>query len=68
MSEENLKAIQPKAFKPKTTDSKGTSAVPNLVAEINIQECAAGKLLLTTLPKFGCAAVSFVIWQSGKIR
>ncbi|CAN5558115.1 hypothetical protein BH10ACI1_BH10ACI1_03110 [soil metagenome] len=32
MKEKNLKAIQAKAFKPKTTDSKGTTAAPNLLA------------------------------------
>lgn len=46
MTEENLKAINPKAFKPKTTDSKGTTAAPNLVAEINLPECAAGKIII----------------------
>ncbi len=45
MHEENLKAIQPKAFKPKTTDSKGTQSAPNLVAEIKFKECAAGKIV-----------------------
>lgn len=46
MSEENLKAIQAKAFKPKTTDSFGTTAAPNLLAKINIEECAAGKIII----------------------
>lgn len=46
MSEENLKAIRAKAFKPKTTDSKGTSAAPNLPAKINIEEGAAGKIII----------------------
>ena len=46
MKEENLKAIQPKAFKPKTTDSKETTAAPNLLAEIRIEECAASKIII----------------------
>jgi putative transposase len=32
MREQGLKAIQPKSFKPRTTDSKGTIASPNLLA------------------------------------
>ena len=46
MAQENLKAIQPKPFKPKTTDSKGIAAAPNLLAEIKIRECAAGKIII----------------------
>jgi putative transposase len=46
MSEQNLKAIQAKAFKPKTTDSKGTLAAPNLLAEIKLEECATGKIII----------------------
>ncbi len=33
MNKESLKAIQNKAFKPRTTDSKGTNAAPNLLAD-----------------------------------
>ena len=46
MREENLKAIQAKAFKPKTTDSKGTTAAPNLLAEVGSEECAAGRIII----------------------
>lgn len=46
MQEQNLKAIQPKSFKPKTTDSKATLAAPNLLAEVKIQESAAGKIIV----------------------
>ena len=47
MREEDLKAIQPKTFKPKTTDSKGTTAVAaNLPAEVNTKECAASKIII----------------------
>jgi len=46
MSEANLKAIQNKAFKPKTTDSQGTSAAPNLLAEVTTKECAPAKIII----------------------
>lgn len=46
MGEESLNAIQPKAFKPKTTDSKGTTAAPNLLAKIDTEECASGKIVV----------------------
>ena len=46
MREEGLKAIQPKAFKPKTTDSKGTTAAPNLLTNIELKECAATKIII----------------------
>jgi putative transposase len=46
MREENLKAIPAKAFKPKTTDSKGTTAAPNLLAEVGSEQCAAGKIII----------------------
>jgi transposase InsO family protein len=46
MKEQQLKAIQPKSFKPRTTDSKGTKAAPNLLAEVKISECRAGKIII----------------------
>lgn len=46
MSEEGLKAIRSKAFKPKTTDSKGTAAAPNLLTNIELTECAAAKIII----------------------
>ena len=46
MTEEGLKAIQPKAFNPKTTDSKGVNAAPNLLAQIKFEECASGKIII----------------------
>jgi putative transposase len=46
MTEENLKAIQNKAFKPRTTDSLGTTAAPNWLADLNLKECAAGKIII----------------------
>ncbi len=49
MTEENLKAIQNKLFKPKTTDSKGTTAAPNLLANIRVEECAAHKIIINDI-------------------
>jgi transposase InsO family protein len=46
MKEEGLKAIQSKAFKPTTTDSKGVSPAPNLLAGIKSEQCAAGKIII----------------------
>jgi transposase InsO family protein len=46
MNEQNLKAIQPKSFKPKTTNSKGTLASPNLLAAVKIRECAVGEIII----------------------
>lgn len=66
MSEENLKAIQAKAFKPKTTDSKGTTAAPNLLAEINIKECAVGKIIIGDITYIRLRGGSFcylAMWQ-----
>ncbi|HEY0458781.1 MAG TPA: IS3 family transposase [Pyrinomonadaceae bacterium] len=46
MREQGLKAIAPKSFKPKTTDSKGTKASLNLLAEIKVEECVIGKIIV----------------------
>ena len=46
MKEEGLKAIQSKAFKPKTTNSRGVAAAPNLLAGIKLEECAAAKIII----------------------
>lgn len=46
MREQNLKAIAPKSFVPKTTDSKGTAASPNLLAKVKLEECAVGKIIV----------------------
>lgn len=66
MNEENLKAIAPKRFTPKTTDSKGTRAAPNLLAEIKIGECAAGKIIvgdITYLPLKNGKWCYPAVWQ-----
>jgi putative transposase len=46
MSEQHLKALQPKRFKPQTTDSKGTLASPNLFAQIKVEERGIGKIIV----------------------
>jgi putative transposase len=46
LREQRLKAIQPKAFKPKTTDSKGVKASPNLLVGVEVEECAIGKVIV----------------------
>ena len=47
MREENLKAIRARAFKPKTTDSKGTQAAPNLLAQVAPHdEVSAGRIII----------------------
>lgn len=46
MREQNLKAIQPKTFVPKTTDSKGVKAAPNLLKEIKLEEYAPTKIII----------------------
>ncbi len=43
MKQENLKAITAKAFKPKTRDSKATTAAPNLSARTSIRGMRGGK-------------------------
>jgi len=45
MKEQGLKAMQPKSFQPKTTDSKGTAPAPNLLAEVPLEECASAKII-----------------------
>ena len=46
LKEENLKAIRARAFKPKTTDSKGTRAAENLLAHGTVQEKVVGKIII----------------------
>ena len=66
MREENLKAIQPKAFKPKTTDSKGTAAAPNLLTAIELKECASTKIIIGDITYIRLRGGQFcypAIWQ-----
>lgn len=72
MKEENLKAISAKAFKPKTTDSKGiAAAAPNLLAEINIRECARAKIIIgdiTYIRLRGGKFAYLAMWQDKLTR
>jgi transposase InsO family protein len=71
MREQSLKAIQPKSFKPKTTDSIGTKASPNLLAEIKVQECAIGKIIvgdITYLPLRNGNWCYLALWQDKVTR
>ena len=66
MSQQNLKAIQPKSFKPKTTDSRGTLAAPNLLAQIKVEECAIGKIVvgdITYVPMRNGRWCYLAVWQ-----
>ncbi len=66
MKEEGLKAIGPKSFKPKTTDSKGTLASPNLLKGIPLEECAATKIIIgdiTYIPLQNGAWCYLAVWQ-----
>jgi putative transposase len=71
MSEEGLKAIQPKSFKPRTTDSKGVKTAPNLLAEVKIEECAAEKIIIgdiTYLPMKNGKFCYLAVWQDKVTR
>lgn len=71
MREEGLKAIQPRAFKPRTTDSKGTQPAPNLLAEIKLSECAAGKIVIgdiTSIRLRGGKFCYLAVWQDRLTR
>ena len=71
MDEENLKAIAPKRFTPKTTNSLGTAAAPNLLADIDLDQCAAGKIIvgdITCLPLKNGKWCYLAIWQDKVTR
>lgn len=71
MIEEGLKAICSKAFKPKTTFSKGTTAAPNLLAEIKLEECAARKIIIGDITYIRLRGGKFcylAIWQDKVTR
>jgi putative transposase len=71
LREQNLKAIQPKSFTPRTTNSKGVKAAPNLLAEVNTQECAAAKFIIgdiTYIPLRGGRFAYLAVWQDKVTR
>lgn len=71
MNQEGLRAIQPKAFKPQTTDSKGTTAAENLLANIELKECLAGKIIIgdiTYIRLKGGKFAYLAVWQDKVTR
>jgi putative transposase len=71
MQEEGLKAIQPKSFQPRTTDSKGVKAAPNLLAAVKMEECAPSKIIIgdiTYLPLRNGKFCYLAIWQDKVTR
>lgn len=66
MREQNLKAIQPKAFVPKTTDSKGVKAAPNLLKGIKTKDCAPARIIIggiTYIPLQNGSWRYLAVWQ-----
>jgi len=71
MREQGLKAIQPKSFKPRTTDSKGTRTSPNLLAQIKVEECEIGKIIvgdITYVPLRNGKWCYLAVWQDKVTR
>lgn len=71
MKEEGLQAIQPKAFQPRTTDSRGVQAAPNLLAGIKVEECAVGKIIIGDITYIRLRGGKFcylAIWQDKVTR
>jgi transposase InsO family protein len=71
LGERNLKAISRKRFMPKTTDSRGTSAEPNLLKGLNTQECARAKIIvgdITYLPLRNGKFCYLAVWQDKVTR
>ena len=71
MKEEGLKAIQPKSFQPKTTDSKGVKASPNLLEGVKLEDCAVGKVVIgdiTYIPLRTGKFCYLAMWQDKVTR
>lgn len=71
LDERNLKAIAPKRFVPRTTDSRGTAAAPNLLAKVKSEECAAAKIIIgdiTYLPLSNGKFCYLAVWQDKVTR
>jgi len=72
MKEQGLKAIQPRSFTPRTTDSHGgVRAAPNLLAEVKAEESAAGMIIvgdITYIPLLGGRFCYLAIWQDKVTR
>lgn len=66
MKEEGLKAIQPKTFVPKTTNSRGVKAAPNLLKDLDLTECAPTKIIIgdiTYIPMQNGRFCYLAVWQ-----
>jgi putative transposase len=72
MREENLKAIRARAFKPQTTDSKGTRAAPNLLAQgLPHEEVSAGRIIIGDITYIRLRGGKFcylAVWQDKVTR
>ena len=71
MQEQNLKAIQPKTFVPKTTDSKGVAPAPNLLKDIKTEECSTRKIIIgdiTYIPLQNGSWCYLAVWQDKVTR
>jgi transposase InsO family protein len=71
MREQNLKAIQPKTFVPKTTDSKGVAPAPNLFKDIKLEECAPKKIIIGDITYIALQNGSWcylAVWQDKVTR
>ena len=71
MKEHALVAIRAKKFVPRTTNSKGTTASPNLLKEIKIEECAPTKIIIgdiTDIPLQDGSWCYLAIWQDKVTR
>lgn len=69
MREQNLKAIQPGSFKPRTTDSGGVQASPNLLAGVKF--AAAGKIIVGDITYIALPGGRFcysAMWQDKVTR
>jgi transposase InsO family protein len=71
MREQGLKAIQPRSFQPRTTDSRGVKAAPNLLAGIKSKDIAVGQIIIgdiTYIPLRGGKFCYLAIWQNKLTR
>lgn len=71
LKEQDLKAIQPRSFRPRTTDSKGVKASPNLLAGVKLEDCGAGQILvgdITYIPLRNGRFCYLAIWQDKVTR
>ncbi len=71
MKEQGLKAIAPKKYKPRTTDSKWTKASSNLLKGVKLNECARAKIIIgdiTYIPLQNGSWCYLAIWQDKVTR